>query len=68
MLILNVKTWVILRVILNVASQQKHGGSNECMSCIIHLVVLHAILRRSQMLLTFSRYQITYNVSCVAPC
>ena len=35
------------------------------MSCITHFVVLHGILWRSQMLLTFSRHQMMHNVSCV---
>ena len=33
-----------------------------------HFVFLHIILRRSQMLLTFSRHQIMYNVSNVVLC
>ena len=38
---------------------------NKNMSCITLFVFLYAILRRSQMLLTFSRYQMMYNVSYV---
>ena len=41
---------------------------NEGMSCINQFVIPHAILRRSQIILTFSRPQIMYNVSCVLPC
>ena len=36
---------------------------NEGMSCITHFVFLHIILRKSQILLTFSRQQMMYNVS-----
>ena len=36
---------------------------NEGMPCITHFIFPHVILRRSQMLLTFSRHQMTYNVS-----
>ena len=32
---------------------------------ITHFVVIH---RRSQMLLTFNRHQMVYNISCVLPC
>ena len=40
----------------------------EGMSSISQFVILHAILRRSQIILTFSRPQIMYNVSCVSLC
>ena len=32
---------------------------------ITHFLVIH---RRSQMLLTFNRHQMVYNISCVLPC
>ena len=41
---------------------------NEGISCITHVAFLHVILRRSQMLLTFSRYQMMYNVYNVVLC
>ena len=41
---------------------------NETMSCGTQFFFLHVIFRRSQMLLTFSRYQMMYNVSFVALC
>ena len=41
---------------------------NEGMSFIIHFLFLHVILRRSQMLLTFSRHQVMYNVSNAVLC
>ena len=37
--------------------------NNKEMSCITHFVFLRVILRRSQVLLTFSRHQVMYNVS-----
>ena len=36
---------------------------NEGMSCVTHFIFSHVILKRSQMLLTFSRHQMMYNVS-----
>ena len=41
---------------------------NEDMSCIAHFVFLHVILRKPQILLTFSRHQLMYNVSYVVLC
>ena len=38
------------------------------MLCITHFVVFHVFLRISQILLTFRRDQIMYNVFCVLPC
>ena len=37
------------------------------MSYITHFDALHAVFRRSKLLLTFSRYQVMYDVSCVVP-
>ena len=36
--------------------------------CTTRFAALQAFLRRSKMLLTFSRHQIMYNVFCVVPC
>ena len=41
---------------------------NEGMSCITHFILLHVILRRSQILLTFSTHQMMYNVFYVLLC
>ena len=41
---------------------------NEGMSCVTHFAFLQGILRRSQMLLTFCRHQIIYNVFYVVLC
>ena len=41
---------------------------NEGMSCITRFVFLHVILRRSQMLLKFTRDQMIYNVLYVILC
>ena len=41
---------------------------NEGMSCIAHYVFLHIILKRLQILLTFSRHHMMYNVSNVVLC
>ena len=41
---------------------------NENMSYITHLFVLYAILRGSEVLSTFSRNQMMYNVPCDVPC
>ena len=41
---------------------------DENMSYITHFFVLHAILRRSEVLLIFSRNQMMYNVPCDVPC
>ena len=41
---------------------------NKGMSCITHFVLIHVILRTSQMLLVFSRHQMMYNVSYVVLC
>ena len=36
--------------------QNKDDKLNDSMPCITHIVVLHAYLKRSQILLTFSRH------------
>ena len=41
---------------------------NEGMSCITHFVYLQVILKRPQMLVTFSRDQMIYNVSYTVLC
>ena len=41
---------------------------NEGMSCITYFVFLHVILKRSELLFTFSRHQMMYNVSNVVLC
>ena len=41
---------------------------NESMSFIVHFVILEALLERLQMLLTFSRHQVMYDISCVLSC
>ena len=40
---------------------------NAGISFITHFVVHHVFLRRSQTLLTFSRYQVMYSEFCVVP-
>lgn len=40
---------------------------NAAEPCIVHSFVLHAYLRRSQILLTFSRHQVVYSVFCIVP-
>ena len=38
------------------------------MQCITPSVALHAFLKRSQILLTFTRHQVMHSVFCIAPC
>ena len=37
------------------------------MSCITHSVVLHACLKRSQILLPFNMHQVMYSIFCIVP-
>lgn len=41
---------------------------NGGMPCIIQIVVLHIYLKRSQILLTFSRHQLKSSLFCIVPC
>ena len=41
--------------------------SSEGMSCITHCVVFHAYLRRSKILLAFTRHQVMYSVFGIVP-